>query len=100
MYERYEKLTITRSDNILTVSIDNPPLNEITTQVDIELSEIFIDINRDPSVNVVVLTAGGDRIFCAGGSLDDLIEAGKERDFTVWVAGKIGRASGRERGCK
>lgn len=87
MYERYSQLKISRAGKVLTICIDNPPLNEVTTELDTELSEIFIDINRDPDVNVVILTAGGERIFCAGGSIDDRINEGRSRQYGDWITG-------------
>jgi enoyl-CoA hydratase len=80
-------LLIEKSDKIVTVTINNPPINEVTDAIDIELSEIFLDINRDPDVNVMVLTASGDRVFCGGGSLDDMLERSRKREWGEWVRG-------------
>ena len=87
MYENYSKLLIERDGGVLTVTINNPPLNEVTEAVDIELSEIFIDIGRDPDVRVVVFTSAGDRVFCGGGSLDEMIERATQKDYANWIEG-------------
>lgn len=68
MYERYENLRIARDGSILTVTIDNPPLNTLTPGLRRELSTIFADINSDEETSVVVL-AGSGNVFSAGGNI-------------------------------
>ncbi len=67
MYEAYKSLKITRDGGILTITLDNPPVNAVTKEMHRELTEIFVDINRDPATKVVIVTGAGDKIFSAGG---------------------------------
>jgi enoyl-CoA hydratase len=84
-YPDLKHLLVDKRGKIVTVTINNPPINEITDAIDVELSEIFIDLNRDPDINVMVLTASGDRVFCGGGSLDDMIKRSRESEWNEWV---------------
>lgn len=68
-YDRYKALQISRSDRILTVTINRPEArNAVNPQLHGELAEIFTDIDRDRDTDIVVLTGAGGA-FCAGGDL-------------------------------
>lgn len=83
----FKHLLVEKRKKVVTVTINNPPINEITDAIDIELSEIFIELNRDPDINVIILTAAGDRVFCGGGSLDDMIERSRKNEWGEWIQG-------------
>ncbi|CAN5360477.1 enoyl-CoA hydratase/isomerase family protein [soil metagenome] len=83
-YQSYKALQIDVAGPILTVTLNRPPHNPIDDDLDAELSEIFVDINRDPSIKVVVLAAVG-RSFSAGGDLDWILQTGRDKDFSGWV---------------
>lgn len=68
MYEDYKALKFERRGKVLTVTMDNPPLNSASFQLHEELSYVFYDIARDPDCSVVVLTGEG-RAFSAGGDI-------------------------------
>ncbi len=73
MYDRYRALRTERAGGVLTVTIDNPPVNAITPEIHRELSTIFADIDADEETRVVVLTGAGDT-FSAGGDLDNMAD--------------------------
>jgi enoyl-CoA hydratase len=87
MYENYRKLKVEREGGIITVTMDNPPLNEVTHELDAELSRVFLEIGQDRTADVVILTASGDKIFCAGGSFDEMISRRKAHDYSDWLDG-------------
>ena len=73
-YEKYETLLFEKRDRVLTVTLNRPErLNAIDGAMHVELSHVFEEINRDRSVDIVILTGAG-RAFCAGGDADWLQE--------------------------
>ena len=69
-YSKYKSLLFEKNNKILTVTLNRPEkLNAIDGTMHEELSRVFEDINRDRSVDIVVLTGAG-RAFCAGGDAD------------------------------
>jgi enoyl-CoA hydratase len=68
MYDDYQALKFSRRGKILTVTMDNPPLNSASFQLHDELSYVFYEIARDKECSVVVLTGAG-RAFSAGGDI-------------------------------
>ncbi len=80
----YETLLIEPpEDHVQVVTLNRPQvLNAISTTMGRELRALFRDFDhaQEPDVRAVILTAGGERAFCAGADL-------KERqgmDETVW----------------
>jgi enoyl-CoA hydratase len=72
MYENYERLKFSRRGLVLTVTMDNPPVNGIDHKLHAELARVFSEIQRDDSCNIVVLTGEG-RCFSAGGDLHQML---------------------------
>jgi len=68
MYEKYQHLKLVRQGKVLTITLDNPPLNAVDQGMHDELMSIFADIASDAEVNVVVITGQG-RAFSAGGDM-------------------------------
>nr|WP_263328594.1 enoyl-CoA hydratase [Neobacillus sp. Marseille-Q6967] len=58
-------------NHIATVTIDNPPLNVLSSQVTSELKSIFDDIANDNDIVVVILTGAGSRAFMAGADIKE-----------------------------
>lgn len=80
MYEDYKALKFERRGKVLTVTMDNPPLNAASPQLHDELSYVFYDIARDPACSVVVLTGAG-RAFSAGGDIKAMEENLTDADY-------------------
>ncbi len=73
-YDQYKALKITQDGKILTITINRPETrNAINETLHEEFSRIFDDIDRDESVDVVILTGSGGA-FCAGGDLKWLLD--------------------------
>ncbi|GAA4742293.1 enoyl-CoA hydratase/isomerase family protein [Nocardioides endophyticus] len=92
MYSEYERIDVTVTDGIATVTLDNPQkLNATDARLHTELSTIFVDLQRDSGVDVVVLTGAG-RAFSAGGDIDwmqDAIDNPESFEQTVVEAKQI-----------
>ena len=66
---RYQFVTVAIAERISTVTLNNPPANLLNQTVLNELDHIFGELEADPAVRVVILTASG-RSFCAGADVD------------------------------
>jgi len=67
----YQFVTVAIAERIATVTLNNPPANLLNQTVLKELDHIFGELEADPAVRVVILTASG-RPFCAGADIKEL----------------------------
>ena len=66
-YDRYTRLRFDRPHpKVLRITMDNGRMNTADDAMHSELVDIWRDIDRDPSVNAVVITGAG-KVFSAGG---------------------------------
>ncbi len=76
---RYELDPETR---VATVTLDRPDkLNALTFEVYDELREVFEALDVEPGVRAIVLTGAGERAFCTGGDVHDIIGELFGRDY-------------------
>ena len=66
--DRYKTLTLTRDGRILTIAIDNGPMNAVDDDLHRELARVFVAAQDDDESDLIVLTGAG-RAFCAGGDM-------------------------------
>jgi crotonobetainyl-CoA hydratase len=71
-----EHVRMTRSGGVLEIVIDKPKANAIDIKVSRALGEAFVTLRDDPDLMVGIITAAGERIFCAGWDLK-AVEAGE-----------------------
>lgn len=70
------------SHGVLTVTLDRPErINALTFEVYRELREFFVAVSADVRVRVVVLRGAGDKGFCSGGDVRDIIAELFPRDL-------------------
>jgi len=69
-FSRYKRISVSRRGKVLTIALDNPPMNAIDQTMHDELKTIFFDAQDDLDSDVVVLTGAGN-VFCAGGNIQD-----------------------------
>ena len=72
---RDQFVTIATADRIGTVTLDSPPSNLLGTAALKQLDRIFGELEADPTVRVVILTARG-RHFCVGADIKELAKLG------------------------
>jgi len=84
VYESYKALKLEKRGAVLVITMDNPPLNAMTSGMHEELSRIFVDINSDPETNVVVITGAGTKAFSAGGDINKMMKRIETRDQEGW----------------
>jgi enoyl-CoA hydratase len=56
---------------VATLTLNNPPFNLVTLDLTQQLLENMQELDRDPSVRVVVFTGAGERAFCAGSDIKE-----------------------------
>lgn len=59
------------ADGVATVTLNNPPLNVVTLEMSRELDRVLRTLASDPDVRVLILTAAGERAFCAGSDISE-----------------------------
>jgi len=73
-YAKYTGLKVTLDGNVLTVMLNDPPMNSPSGPAHDELGRIWADASADPAVRVIVLTGAGDRAFSAGGNINGMVD--------------------------
>jgi len=68
-FSSYQRIRADRSGRILTLTLENGPVNAVDAQMHRELARVFLDAQDDEDSDLVVLTGAG-RAFCAGGDTD------------------------------
>jgi len=64
-----ELIKIENQDKIAIVTIDNPPMNTLSTAVIQELGATFSKLNNDNDVLAILITGAGEKAFMAGGDI-------------------------------
>ena len=78
-------------DHVATITLNRPQaLNAVDMETEAELQRIWLRIEDDPEVRVVVLTGAGDRAFCAGADLKNPQVTGLQ----YWAAPRPGGFGG------
>lgn len=75
-----DRLKITKADKIVTITIDNPPVNAVTLALYREIADLFQEASNWTDVNCIVLTGSGQKAFCAGLDLNEFLAATVEDD--------------------
>lgn len=92
-----QKVKIESASGVATVTLNNPPLNILSSDVKDRLTEAFLELRRDPSIRVTVLTSAPGSAFCAGADLKEFpsrIE--KQNAYEVSKQGHLMSAAIRE----
>lgn len=73
---------VTVEDRIAFATIDRPrSLNALSAHLSDRLTTAFDRFQRNPDIWAVVLTATGDRAFCAGGDLNEMHQKDLDGEF-------------------
>lgn len=82
----YEHILLSRSEGIGTLTLNRPDkLNAFAGTMRQELADALLELEKDPSVRVVVITGAG-RGFCAGADVGYMAQLVKERDTIAMAA--------------
>ena len=81
----FSTLILEVKDRIAIVTINRPEkLNALNAAAKRELHDLFVALRQDPSVDVVIITGGGEKAFVAGTDIKELTELDREsgEDFS------------------
>lgn len=77
-----ERVLLERKAQIVTITIDNPPVNALDAQVIQELDQTFAAVAAMSDVSAVIVTGAGEKAFVAGADISQFTEldenSGKE----------------------
>jgi enoyl-CoA hydratase len=65
----YETIVLDREETYAVITLNRPPANAISETLMRELNAALSDVEADGAVRSVIITGGGDKIFCAGADL-------------------------------
>ncbi|MGV3652832.1 MAG: enoyl-CoA hydratase/isomerase family protein [Noviherbaspirillum sp.] len=68
-------VTLERDGTTITITLNNPPVNAVSTKVLTALNQAFDEAESARDARCIILTGAGERAFCAGGDLRE------EKDF-------------------
>ncbi len=68
-FKDYHRMRFDYESRVLTVTIEGNAVNAVDAAMHEDLARVFVDLQRDPDSDIVVLTGRG-RAFCAGGDFD------------------------------
>jgi len=62
-------------NGVATITLDDPPVNGYTYEMNSQVDAAIIQARFDNSVHVIVLRGGGEKFFCAGANINMLQQA-------------------------
>ena len=65
-------------NGIGTIEFFHPQSNSVPGKILEKLANSITDAGKNPEIKVVILKSGGDRVFCAGASFDELLAVENE----------------------
>lgn len=78
-----EFLITKRDDAVLTVKLNNPPFNFLTTPLMIELEEVLTRVDKDPGIRAVVLTSAVPDVFVSHYSVEEILDYAQRIPITA-----------------
>ncbi|MCZ4497559.1 MAG: enoyl-CoA hydratase [Marmoricola sp.] len=71
-------LTVEQQGRVVVVTLDRPPVNAVSQEMQHELHDTFTAFTEDRSVSAVVLAGAGDRAFCGGIDLKEVSQSSEQ----------------------
>lgn len=63
---------------VAIVVLDRPPVNALSVETYVELAEVFRSLSVRDELSAVILSAAGDRAFCAGADINERATLGSD----------------------
>jgi enoyl-CoA hydratase len=89
-------ISVDRDARVLTLTINNPPHNFLTTAMIAELRELLTSVEHDPTIGALVLTSALDGVFIAHADVSEIL--GGPDDFSVAISPAVARGLLRTQG--
>ena len=75
----------TKEGKIAIFTLNHPPVNAVSVQVIKELYEALVDFRDDPELWVGIITGAGEKAFCAGADIKDMLPFLQEHKNAPWA---------------
>lgn len=88
MEKEYENIRCEKKEAVATITLNRPKaLNALNTAIMSEISDALADSEADESVSLIIITGAGDKAFCAGADIPELLEKSpiEARDWSLWL---------------
>ena len=82
-------ISVDRDARVLTVTLNNPPHNFLTTAMMAELRELLTSVEHDPTIGALVLTSALDGLFIAHADVSEIL--GGPDDFNIAISPAVAR---------
>jgi len=86
--KKYENILYEKKEKVATITLNRPKsLNALNTALLTELRAALEDAEADVEVRAIVITGTGDKAFCAGADIEELLEksAIEASEWSRWV---------------
>lgn len=80
-------INVDRDGRVLTMSMNNPPHNFLTTAMTAELHKLLTSVEHDPTIGAVVLTSALDGVFITHADVSEILSGSD--DFSVAVSATV-----------
>jgi len=82
-----ETIKLDKKDGVATITLSRPEKrNPLSRQVFSELSECLDDAHADNEIAALIIT-GGDKVFCAGMDIAEMMDLAPEDTYPFWNSG-------------
>jgi len=88
--KKYENILYHKEQKVGTITLNRPKsLNALNTALLTELRDALEDAEADAEVHVLVIAGAGDRAFCAGADIEELLEKSSTEasKWSQWIQG-------------
>ncbi len=86
----FANVKVEKRDRIATVTLDRPEaINSLNLTMLLDLEKVLLNIETDEDIDVMILTASGEKGFCAGMDLKDFEQGKIDLALTKRVLDKI-----------
>lgn len=65
------------------ITIDNPPVNSLSSEVLSELKDVLDEISSDPAIKATIITGSGEKLFASGADINEFIQLDKAEGIRV-----------------